>query len=139
MVLLLLTQSYLLISPFVYSGAMVIWLNPSLTKSSAGYYAGLVASSFMFGRTISSYQWGKWSDVYGRRAGEGGAKRRLGGRLERQLERSDSKSNMPHNCTTNHALLLASLLAQPLRLSQCYFTRLRSAPSFRYSLGARRA
>ena len=47
-------------SPFVYSGAMVIWLRPSLDRASAGYYAGLVASSFMFGRTLSSYQWGKW-------------------------------------------------------------------------------
>ncbi|GMI04826.1 hypothetical protein TrLO_g15104 [Triparma laevis f. longispina] len=67
MIALLLTQSYLLISPFVYSGAISLWFYPHLTKSEAGFYAGFVSSSFMFGRTFSSYYWGKQTDKYGRK------------------------------------------------------------------------
>ncbi|GMH98525.1 hypothetical protein TrST_g13857, partial [Triparma strigata] len=68
MIALLLTQSYLLISPFVYSGAISLWFYPNLTKSEAGFYAGFVSSSFMFGRTFSSYYWGKQTDKYGRKS-----------------------------------------------------------------------
>ena len=66
--LLVLTHAYLLISPFVYSGSMAIFLLPSLTPSSSGYYAGYISSSFMLGRSLSSYVWGKLSDIYGRKA-----------------------------------------------------------------------
>ena len=68
MIALLLTQSYLLISPFVYSGAMALWFYPELSKSEAGYTAGFIASSFMAGRTLSSYHWGLLSDTYGRKS-----------------------------------------------------------------------
>lgn len=67
MVILLLTQGYLLISPFVYSGAIAIFFFPTLSKSSAGEYAGFIASSFMAGRMVSAYPWGKFSDRYGRK------------------------------------------------------------------------
>lgn len=41
-------------------------LLPSVTADNAGYYAGLLASSFMVGRSISSFKWGTWADCYGR-------------------------------------------------------------------------
>jgi Major Facilitator Superfamily len=60
--------SYMLISVFPYSGFMVIQLLPAgeLNEENVGFYAGLMATSFMVGRTISSYGWGKAADVYGR-------------------------------------------------------------------------
>jgi MFS family permease len=65
--LLIFSHSYLLISPFVYSGAMAVHLLPHLDETNSGYYAGFLSAAFMGGRTISSYAWGKFSDVYGRR------------------------------------------------------------------------
>ncbi|KAL3940100.1 MAG: hypothetical protein SGBAC_005284 [Bacillariaceae sp.] len=59
-------QSYLLVSVFPYSGFLAMFLIPGLNEETAGSYAGLVASSFMFGRTFSSFQWGRAADVYGR-------------------------------------------------------------------------
>ena len=38
-----------------------------ITPETAGPYAGLLASSFMAGRTLSSYPWGRLADVYGRK------------------------------------------------------------------------
>lgn len=35
-------------------------------EENAGTYAGLLGSSFMIGRAVSSYAWGKWADTYGR-------------------------------------------------------------------------
>ena len=67
LVLILLMQSYILISPFVYSGYMAMSMKDGLTASNAGSYAGLISSSFMFGRVWTSYYWGKLSDVYGRK------------------------------------------------------------------------
>ena len=73
-----LSVSYMLISVFPYSGYMVIQLmsangSSSDTKNTlivneenVGFYAGLMASSFMMGRAISSYGWGKAADIYGR-------------------------------------------------------------------------
>ena len=62
-----LTHAYLLISVFPYSGYMAIDLLPNrANEENAGTYAGLLASSFMIGRALSSYAWGKWADVYGR-------------------------------------------------------------------------
>ncbi len=61
-----LTHSWLLISVFPYSGFMAIALIPAANEENAGNYAGLLASSFMLGRTLSSYSWGKVADIYGR-------------------------------------------------------------------------
>jgi len=61
-----LTHSYLLISVFPYSGYLAIELIPSANEENAGSYAGLIASTFMIGRAITSYGWGKAADVYGR-------------------------------------------------------------------------
>lgn len=55
-----------MISMFPYSGFMVISLLPGTTVDSVGTFAGILASSFMIGRTLSSYAWGKAADVYGR-------------------------------------------------------------------------
>jgi MFS family permease len=59
-------HSYLLISVFSYSGFIAIDLIPSVDEENAGTYAGLIASAFMFGRSITSYGWGQIADVYGR-------------------------------------------------------------------------
>lgn len=62
-----LTHAYLLISVFPYSGYLAIDLLPNVAnEENAGSFAGLLASSFMVGRSISSYAWGKWADKYGR-------------------------------------------------------------------------
>ena len=62
----LLVQSYLLVSVFPYSGFLAMHLIPGLNEETAGSYAGLIASSFMAGRTFSSFEWGKAADRYGR-------------------------------------------------------------------------
>lgn len=62
----LLVQSYLLVSVFPYSGFLAMHLIPKLTEETAGSYAGFIASSFMFGRMFSSFEWGKLADKYGR-------------------------------------------------------------------------
>lgn len=62
----MLVQSYLLVSVFPYSGFMAMFLIPGLNEETAGSYAGLIASSFMVGRTCSSFQWGRAADMYGR-------------------------------------------------------------------------
>jgi MFS family permease len=61
------TQSWLMISVFPYSGFMAIYLIPHITEETAGPYAGLLASSFMIGRAVTSYGWGQLADIYGRR------------------------------------------------------------------------
>jgi MFS family permease len=61
-----LTNSWLLISVFPYSGFMAVALIPSANEENAGSYAGLLASSFLLGRALSSYGWGKVADSYGR-------------------------------------------------------------------------
>lgn len=45
---------------------MAIELIPSANEENAGSYAGLIASAFMIGRSLTSYHWGKFADVYGR-------------------------------------------------------------------------
>mmetsp|Transcript_24535 Transcript_24535/g.37855 ORF Transcript_24535/g.37855 Transcript_24535/m.37855 type:complete len:543 (+) Transcript_24535:31-1659(+) len=65
--LTMLTQSYILISVFPYSGYLAMHLIPGLNSEDAGSYAGLVSSSFMIGRTFSSFEWGRASDKYGRK------------------------------------------------------------------------
>eukprot|EP00934_Nitzschia_sp_Nitz4_P002778 Nitzschia sp. Nitz4//scaffold307_size21646//13824//15683//NITZ4_008599-RA/size21646-processed-gene-0.15-mRNA-1//-1//CDS//3329547142//2768//frame0 len=62
----MLVQSYLLVSVFPYSGFLAMKLVPGLNEETAGSYAGLIASSFMVGRTFSSFEWGKAADKYGR-------------------------------------------------------------------------
>lgn len=62
----LMVQSYLLVSVFPYSGFMAMKLISGLNEDTAGSYAGLIAASFMAGRTFSSFEWGKAADRYGR-------------------------------------------------------------------------
>lgn len=62
----MLTQSFLLVGVFPYSGFLAMHLVPSLDEESAGRYAGLVASSFMVGRTLTSFHWGRAADRHGR-------------------------------------------------------------------------
>lgn len=38
-------------------------------RTDAGYYAGLISSSFMFGRALGSFYWGNFIDKHGRRKG----------------------------------------------------------------------
>lgn len=60
-------NAYLAISVFPYAGYMVMSLvGGEITPDNVGTYAGLVTSSFMLGRTLSSYAWGRAADVYGR-------------------------------------------------------------------------
>ena len=61
------TQSWLLVSVFPYSGFMVIRLVPGTDEENAGANAGLLAASFMIGRAVTSYGWGRIADIYGRR------------------------------------------------------------------------
>jgi len=61
------THSWLLVSVFPYSGFMVIRLVPGTDEENAGSYAGLMAASFMIGRALTSYGWGRIADIYGRR------------------------------------------------------------------------
>mmetsp|Transcript_26815 Transcript_26815/g.63025 ORF Transcript_26815/g.63025 Transcript_26815/m.63025 type:complete len:654 (-) Transcript_26815:903-2864(-) len=65
--LLTFTQSWLLVSVFPYSGFMVIRLVPGTDEENAGSHAGLLAASYMIGRALTSYGWGRISDTYGRR------------------------------------------------------------------------
>ena len=62
----MLVQSYLLVGVFPYSGFLAMHLIPGLNEETAGRYAGWIASSFMIGRTFSSFEWGKAADKYGR-------------------------------------------------------------------------
>ena len=62
----MLVQSYLLVGVFPYSGFLAMHLIPGLNEETAGRYAGWIASSFMIGRTFSSFEWGKAADRYGR-------------------------------------------------------------------------
>eukprot|EP01137_Pigoraptor_chileana_P005423 Opistho-2@48465 len=52
---------------FPFVGFMIMDFGIVKTKSEAGYYAGLVASSLFFGRAIGSYPWGWVADTWGRR------------------------------------------------------------------------
>lgn len=64
--LCMLTQSYLLISVFPYSGYLVLHLVPTATPETAGRYAGLVAAALMMGRATTAVAWGHAADTYGR-------------------------------------------------------------------------
>ena len=61
-----LINAYLMIGVFPYAGYMAMALLAGVTQDNAGTYAGLIASSFMVGRTLSAYMWGKAADIYGR-------------------------------------------------------------------------
>lgn len=61
-----LINAYLMIGVFPYAGYMAMALLQGVTQDNAGTYAGLIASSFMAGRTLSAYMWGKAADIYGR-------------------------------------------------------------------------
>ena len=64
--LAMLVQSFLLVGVFPYSGFLAMHLVPSLNEENAGRYAGLIASSFMVGCTLTLFIWGKAADRYGR-------------------------------------------------------------------------
>lgn len=63
----MLVQSFLLVSVFPYAGFLAMRLVPSVNEENAGRYAGLIGSSFMFGRMFTSYIWGKAADRLGRK------------------------------------------------------------------------
>ena len=62
----MLVHSYLLVGVFPYSGFLAMHLVPSLNEETVGMYAGLIASSFVMGRTVTSFVWGKAADRCGR-------------------------------------------------------------------------
>ena len=61
-----LINAYLAISVFPYAGYMVMEVMEGVDRDNVGTYAGLIASSFMGGRTLSAFHWGKVADMYGR-------------------------------------------------------------------------
>jgi MFS family permease len=61
-----LCNGFLMISVFPYSGFMVLTLLPYTTPETAGTYAGFLAASFMLGRFLTAYEWGRLADIYGR-------------------------------------------------------------------------
>jgi MFS family permease len=61
-----LINAYLMVSVFPYAGFLCVRFIPSANEENAGSYAGLLESSFMLGRTLTSYAWGRTSDRYGR-------------------------------------------------------------------------
>ena len=63
----MMVQSYLLISVFPYSGFLAMHLLPQLDSENVGSYAGYIASCFMVGRAVTSFEWGKATDRYGRK------------------------------------------------------------------------
>jgi len=63
----MLCHTYLLVSPFTYSGFMAIFLIPDLTSDTAGSFAGLISASYMVGRSITSFAWGTVADTIGRK------------------------------------------------------------------------
>eukprot|EP00904_Undaria_pinnatifida_P008634 jgi/Undpi1/4900/HiC_scaffold_19.g08252.m1 len=54
-------------SVYAYAGYMVEHLGVVDDKDEAGYYAGLMSSSFMIGRLLSSHLWGIAGDRLGQR------------------------------------------------------------------------
>ena len=64
----MLTHSYLLISVFPYSGFLAIHLLhlQGESEDSAAPYAGLISASFMAGRAVFAFFWGRIADRYGR-------------------------------------------------------------------------
>mmetsp|Transcript_6159 Transcript_6159/g.18609 ORF Transcript_6159/g.18609 Transcript_6159/m.18609 type:complete len:474 (-) Transcript_6159:142-1563(-) len=60
-------NSFALMNPVPYCGFMVIRFGVAEDKRSAGYYAGLVMTSFMAGRFLSSFYCGVLSDTRSRK------------------------------------------------------------------------
>ena len=64
-----LANAYVTISVFPYAPFMILQLLPpstSITTESVGWYAGLLASSYMAGRFLAAYPWGHMADSHGR-------------------------------------------------------------------------
>ena len=61
-----LIHAFVLISVYPYAAFMAVHLLPGVTTETAGTYSGVLASSFMAGRTLSAYPWGRLADRYGR-------------------------------------------------------------------------
>lgn len=60
-------HAYLLSNVTLYAGFLSVTLIESVDEENAGAYAGILASSFMVGRALTSYHWGVLSDLYGRK------------------------------------------------------------------------
>lgn len=52
-----------------YAGRLVVDLGITHNRTDAGFYAGPIASSFMFGRALGSFYWGNYIDSHGRKKG----------------------------------------------------------------------
>ena len=52
---------------FPYAGLMVIHFGKADDPNEAGYYAGWIASGFMFGRVFTAFLWGAIADTHGRK------------------------------------------------------------------------
>ncbi|CAN0085422.1 unnamed protein product [Ascophyllum nodosum] len=63
----LVSQEIVMYNIFSYNGFMIAHLGAVDDKDKAGYYSGLLTSSFMIGRFLTSYFWGWFADRYGRR------------------------------------------------------------------------
>lgn len=61
-----LANAFVMISAFPYNGYMVLTLLPGTTPETAGPYTGFLAASFMAGRVVTAYEWGRVADKYGR-------------------------------------------------------------------------
>eukprot|EP00752_Nemacystus_decipiens_P004106 g3756.t1 len=60
-------NSYAMVSLFPYVGMMVKELLSLKSTNEAGFYAGYLASAFIFGRFLSGYVWGYCTDSIGRK------------------------------------------------------------------------
>eukprot|EP00980_Cylindrotheca_fusiformis_P021639 scaffold8505_cov130-Cylindrotheca_fusiformis.AAC.5 len=58
---------YTVFSVLPYAGYMVMHLVPGIHDRDVGPYVGFLASSFLVGRALSSYVWGRLADIYGRK------------------------------------------------------------------------
>ncbi|CAM9351528.1 unnamed protein product, partial [Discosporangium mesarthrocarpum] len=67
--LLVSLHTYIFANLFPYVGYMVQGIGVAKNRDEAGHYAGRVASSFMLGRVLTCYHWGKFSDACGRTLG----------------------------------------------------------------------
>jgi MFS family permease len=63
----LISNAYTLTSLFPYVGFMILGFGDAKNRNEVGYYAGYVTGAFMAGRFVSSYYWGHWSDIHGRK------------------------------------------------------------------------
>ena len=63
----LFANAFAMSNPFPYAAFMVVHFGMTSDVDAAGYYSGIIMSSFMMGRLVSSFPLGVLSDWYGRR------------------------------------------------------------------------